>query len=181
MKNIDRLIEQFPKLLKQFAKELNVQWAVSVETQFKDQDDKIFNNSKKLRSSGGRDSLKADLSLKPKIDLTDDKINLQWETDRPYAGIQNRGGFIKARPTTNSRGRKTYKMAQYFWAKSFEADVKRKKELYKRIALSVEKKGGVNIKGKNYIEGALKDFEQNRLEKVVQRFFNEIANIWNAN
>jgi hypothetical protein len=181
MKNIERVIEQFPLLLKEFSKELLNAWQVSVSRQFRDKDDKIFNNSDRLRSGTKKTNLRGDLSRNAKPEVKDGKAILTWETDKPYAGIQNRGGFIKAKPTTNSRGKKTYKMAQYFWAKSFEADVKRKRELYKRIALSVEKKGGVNIKGKHYLENSLKDFEQTQLQRVVQEFFNNIAKVWNAN
>lgn len=181
MKNVERVIEQFPLLLKEFSKELLNAWQVSVGRQFRDKDGKIFNNSKKLRSGTSKKNLRGDLSRNAKPDVKDGKAILTWETDKPYAGIQNRGGFIKAKPTTNSRGKKTYKMAQYFWAKSYEADVKRKRELYKRIALSVEKKGGVNIKGKHYLENSLKDFEQTQLQRVVQAFFENIAKVWNAN
>lgn len=181
MRQIERLIDMFPKLLKEFSKEIEKAWAVSVGKQFRKKDDKIFNNDTKLRNSGGSKSLRTDISRNAKIDTTDGKLELTWETDKPYAGIQDRGGFIKAKPTTNSRGKKTYKMAQYFWAKSYEAEIKRKRELYKRIALSVEKKGGVKIKPKRYIENSLKDFEKTQLERVVQRFFDEVARVWNAN
>lgn len=181
MKNVERVVQIFPLLLKAFSEELLDAWQVSVARQFRDKDGKVFNNQSKLRSGTSKKNLRGDLSRNAKPQVKDGKAILTWETDKPYAGIQNRGGFIKARPTTNSRGKKTYKMAQYFWAKSFEADVKRKRELYKRIALSVEKKGGVNIKGKHYLEKSLKDFEQTQLQRVVQEFFNNIAEVWNAN
>jgi|SRR5210317_1199384 hypothetical protein len=177
----EKLIEIFPKLLKLFSEEIKTAYEVSIDKQFRKQDGKIFNNESRLRTSRGSGSLRADFIKNSKVEIKDGKIELEFATDKPYAGIQNRGGFIKARPTTNSKGKKTYKMAQYFWYKSFEANVKRKKELYKRIALSVEKKGGVKIKGKNYIENSVEHFEKNYLEAVIQEFFNEVAKVWNAN
>lgn len=184
MKNLERLIAEFPTIVKLMAEELKTVYLVSLGKQFRDQDDKFYNNTTQLRRSRGSKSLVADISKKSKLKIEGGKVVLDIETDKPYAGIQNRGGFINATPIqrTLKSGKtiKTYKMAQYFWAKYFEASVGTRKNIYKRMALSVEKKGGVKIKGKHYIENSLKDFEETGLERVLQGFLLQVSRIWNA-
>lgn len=186
MKGLEQLVEMFPKLLQQFAKELQTAWQVSISAQFRDKDDEFFNNSSKLRGTRGSKGLRADLSKATKIDIKDGKVELKYGTDKPYAGIQNRGGFIYARRThrTNKKTGKqtqTYKMAQYFWAKYYESKASAKGNVFRIMALSVEKKGGVKIKGKFYLARSIKDFEERSLQRVVESFFNQILRIWNVN
>lgn len=185
MKNLEKLIQAFPTIVKLMAEELKTVYLVSLRKQFRDQDNKFYNNTTQLRASKGSKSLIADISKKSKVKIEGEKVVLDIETDKPYAGIQNRGGFIYARRThrTNKKTGKqtqTYKMAQYFWAKYFEANAGTRKNIYKRMALSVEKKGGVKIKGKFYMRRSLKDFEQTGLEKVLQGFLLQVSRIWNA-
>ncbi len=75
-----------------------------------------------------------------------------------YAAIHEFGGFIKATPVTvikSKSGRKmnksTYVMAQFFWAKYYTT----KQPYFKRLALGVEKNGGVNIPARPYFNPAV--------------------------
>lgn len=184
MKNLEKLIQAFPTIVKLMAEELKTVYLVSLRKQFRDQDNKFYNNTTQLRASKGSKSLIADISKKSKVKIEGEKVVLDIETDKPYAGIQNRGGFIKATPIqrTLKSGKtiKTYKMSQYFWAKYFEASAGTRKNIYKRMALSVQKRGGVRIKGKHYVENSLTHFEQTGLEKVLQGFLLQVSRIWNA-
>lgn len=185
MKGLEQLVEMFPKLLQQFAKEIQTAWQVSISAQFRDKDDKFFNNSSKLRGTRGSKGLRADLSKTTKVEIKDGRVELKFDTDKPYAGIQNRGGFIKATPTQRitktGKTVKTYKMAQYFWAKYFESKASAKGNVFRIMALSVQKRGGVRIKGKHYLENSIKDFEERSLQRVIESFFNQILRIWNVN
>jgi len=185
VKSLERIVEDFPKLLKLFANQLQIVWQKSLSEQFKDKDNELFNNSTKLRSSRGGKSLKADLSKNAKVVINDGKVELKFDTDKPYAGIQDRGGFIKATPVQrrlkSGATQNTYKMAQYFWAKSFEAETSRLKKFYTIMALSVNKRGGVKIKGKHYLENSLKNLEDKYLQNVLNQFFEQVLRVWNAN
>lgn len=185
MNDFEVIKRELPQLLELLSTELKNAFQISIGRQFRDQDHKVFNTSDKLRSSRGSKSLRADFSKSAKVKIEKGVITVDFETEKPYAGIQNRGGFIKATPIQKrlegGGTRKTYKMAQFFWAKYFEANGKRLKNIYKRIALSVEKRGGVNIKGKNYLENAINDFETNELERILEDFIVQILRIWRAN
>lgn len=180
MKQLERLIALFDELLRELGSELQIKYQVSIGEQFGDKDGKFYNNTKKLRSSKGGKSLKADLSKNSKVEVSAGQVKVTFSTDKPYAGIQNRGGFIKATPTKDKFGRDTYKMAQYFWYLHGKEDVARKKKIYKIMALSVQKRGGVRIKAKNYLENSVKDFENRHLEDVLQAFYLQILKIWNG-
>lgn len=180
MKQLERLIAVFDALLKELSVELKNKYAVSVGNQFRDHDGKILNNQEKLRASRGGKSLKADLTKNAKISVKDGQVNLEFSTDKPYAGIQNRGGFIRATPAKDRFGNDTYKMAQYFWYLSAQQDSARKRNIYKYMALGVQKRGGVKIKPKYYLEKSVKDFEDKYLEQVLQQFFLQVLKIWNG-
>lgn len=184
MKGLEKLIQAFPSIVRLMAQELKTSYEAYLSNRFRDQDNKFYNNQEKLRRSRGGKSLYADIVKRSKLKIDDDKVILDVQTDKPYAGIQNRGGFIKATPIqrTLKSGKtiKTYKMAQRFWAKYFEASAGTRKNIYKRMALSVQKRGGVRIKGKHYLENSIKDFEQNGLDKILQGFLLQVTRIWNA-
>lgn len=92
--------------------------------------------------------------------VTDQGSNFEVEygSSIKYAAIQEFGGFIKATPVTvikSKSGRKmnksTYVMAQFFWAKYYTT----KQPYFKRLALGVEKNGGVNIPARPYFTPAV--------------------------
>ena len=48
------------------------------------------------------------------------------------------------------------------------------------MAMGVQKRGGVKIKAKHYLEGSVKDLEDKYLEQVIQQFFQQVLRIWNG-
>jgi phage gpG-like protein len=93
-----------------------------------------------------------------KVSQNGDNFDVEYGSSIKYAAIQEFGGFIKATPVTvikSKSGRKmnksTYVMAQFFWAKYYTT----KQPYFKRLALSVEKKGGVNIPARPYFNPAV--------------------------
>lgn len=85
-------------------------------------------------------------------------FEVEYGSSIKYAAIHEFGGFIKATPVTvikSKSGRKmnksTYVMAQFFWAKYYTT----KQPYFKRLALSVERKGGVNIPARPYFNPAV--------------------------
>ena len=90
------------------------------------------------------------------------------ESTLPYAEIQDKGGFIKATPVTVLATRKqTYKMAQHFWARFYNSQ----NEFFKIMALSVQKKGGVNIKAKKYFSNAMTGFKNEGFREFANDIF----------
>jgi len=81
-----------------------------------------------------------------------------------YAGIQESGGFIK------SKGR----MHKYFWAMY----AKYNNPFHKIMALSVKKKGGVNIKARPYFNPAIdKFFSKRYIDFVKEKFFESLREV----
>lgn len=95
------------------------------------------------------------------------QFTVEYGTKVPYARIHEVGGFIKAITKASSvkRKKETYMMAQFFWRKYMET----KAPFFKRIALSVEKKGGVNIKARPYWQPAIEDFKKNGQPKFEKQ------------
>lgn len=95
------------------------------------------------------------------------QITLEYGTKVPYAKIHEVGGFINAikRASSVKRKRETYVMAQFFWRKYMET----KAPFFKRIALSIEKKGGVNIKARPFWNPAIEDFKKNGQPKFERQ------------
>jgi len=93
-----------------------------------------------------------------KVSEQGNNFEVEYGSSLRYAAIHEFGGFIKASPLTvikSKSGRKmnksTYAMAQFFWAKFYET----KQPYFKRLALGVEKKGGVNIPARPYFNPAV--------------------------
>lgn len=82
-----------------------------------------------------------------------------------YANIQNRGGQVKATPTTTKSGRKTYKMAQWFW---WQYDL-HKNDFFKRMALHVIKRGKISIKRTKYFDKSIDFYEKQLLNPELER------------
>jgi phage gpG-like protein len=93
-----------------------------------------------------------------KVSQEGDNFEVEYGSSLKYAAIQEFGGFIKATPVTviksksgRNMNKSTYVMAQFFWAKFYQT----KQPYFKRLALSVERKGGVNIPARPYFNPAV--------------------------
>jgi len=95
------------------------------------------------------------------------QFTLEYGSKIPYAKIHEVGGFINAikRASSVKRKKETYVMAQFFWRKYMET----KAPFFKRIALSIENKGGVNIKARPYWKPAIEDFKRNGQPKFEKQ------------
>lgn len=85
-------------------------------------------------------------------------FEVEYGSSLKYAAVHEFGMFIKATPVTvlkSKSGRKlnksTYVMAQFFWAKYYTT----KQPYFRRLAISVEKKGGVDIPARPYFNPAV--------------------------
>lgn len=103
---------------------------------------------------------------------------LIWGTSLPYANIHEFGGFIKGTPITvikSKAGRpmrkSTVQMAQFFWAKWYET----KSPFYRRLALSAERKKGVNMKARPFFAPAVKSFRADGQKKFEDQMKNAIV------
>lgn len=94
------------------------------------------------------------------ISYKKDGVNIEYGSKVIYASIHETGKFIK------SKGN----MHKYFFAKYKQTN----NESYKWVALSVLKKGGVNIPKRPYFEPALKDFENEGLPLILENLLNKI-------
>jgi len=86
-------------------------------------------------------------------------FELEYGSKIPYAKIHEYGGFIAAKKRASSvkRKKEVWVMSQYFWRKYMET----KAPFFKRIALSIEVKGGVNMRARPYWKPAIEDFKKN--------------------
>lgn len=158
-----------PTTLKQVGFELSEQLLKSLKKQFRKDDKKVFNNSDLLRKKSG--GLLESFGAKhpdtlTKVEFSGGALDFQFGSNKPYAEIQEKGGFIKG----------SSKMESFFWAKYYET----KAQDYKIIALSVKKKGGVNIKGRNYFSNGVREFEQNILPKFLNKAAKDLLNAWGS-
>ncbi len=116
---------------------------------------------------------------KEKVSATKQNIKLELSSDVEYANIHEKGGFIKATPITTKSGRKTYRMALWFWAQYYAT--KKQNEFFKIMALSVDKKGGVRMKKRSYFGPALHEFKTTKLKLRLQKLIDIIiqrVNVW---
>lgn len=81
-----------------------------------------------------------------KVSQNGGNFELEYGSELPYAAVQEFGGFIR------SKGN----MHKYFWARYAET----KQPYFKNIALSVKKKGGVNIPARPYFNPAVNRLRQ---------------------
>lgn len=154
---IDKFLKELPNIIKLLQDDIDDVFRLAFDNSTIQSNGKIFNSSKKLRSSGKlRESFIKDKEIKKDI---------IYKSKLRYALIQEKGAFIK------SRG----KMHKYFWAKYFET----KNEEFKIIALSVLKKGGVNIPARPYAKETRKEMkrilESNEFKNL---FIGEVVRLW---
>ena len=136
---------------------------------------KAFNPANTTKKTGGRLSVQKgnllnSFKYKNKNSVTDYKISSNKSdivvgSKLPYAAIHEYGGFIK------SKGR----MNKFFWGMYY----KYKNPYFKNLALSVQKRGGVNIPQRAYLSGATKNFESQAMPQLEQIFINKIASYFN--
>lgn len=130
-----------------------------------------FNKTNKLRIvSGAGSSLAFSFDMNSpesttKFTVANGKIKGKIGTKKIYAGIHETGGFIA------SKGR----MHKFFWAMYYES----KLPFFKTIALSVMKKGGVNIKARPFFNPAMKNFKSSGFEIWFDWLIREMNIIWN--
>jgi phage gpG-like protein len=116
-----------------------------------------------------------------KSELANNNIEITLQSNKPYAAIHNFGGFIKATPITKTNPitgvqRQTYKMSLFFWHLYFTS----KNEYWKIMALSVNKKGGVNIPKRPYFDEGIKDLKENLNKDFVSNvFLPKMIEYWN--
>jgi hypothetical protein len=157
----------------------------AVDKPYNDSEETWSNNKQQLRLKSGR----LYSSFRPNtkttyVDVKTDKIKIKLGSDVEYANIHEKGGFIKATPITVIRyheykrkdGRlseftevkRSYKMAQYFWAKYFETE--KQNSFFKIMALAVEKAGGVKIPKRPYFVPALFALRTTGLKKILKKY-----------
>ena len=107
------------------------------------------------------------------VDVKSNKIKIHLGSDVEYASVHDKGMFIKATPITTKKGRKTYKMAQYFWAKYYETD--KANSFFKIMALSVDKRGGVKIPKRPYFAPALSTLKNVKLKMMLEKLIVQLA------
>lgn len=134
----------------------------------------FFNKSNKLSGRSGK--LEESYIRRTTTHRDKYKLVLDIESDLAYASIHETGGFIKARKTTNSKGRPTYKMAQFFWYKY----IKTGDRVYMMMALSVQKKGGVKIPKRSYLTKMQEKFEERTLPRLMEQLTDNIVEEYNA-
>lgn len=85
-------------------------------------------------------------------------FELEYGSDLPYAKIHEYGGRIEAKVEVSSvkRKKKTTTMAQYFWRKYIETNVK----YFMYIAMKIERVGYVDIPKRPYFAPAIDRFRQ---------------------
>ena len=130
----------------------------------------VFNTGKNIFSVSGnlfQSFIKNNQNNIYRASTSGSQITLEYGTKVPYAKIHEVGGFINAikRASSVKRKKETYVMAQFFWRKYMET----KAPFFKRIALSIEKKGGVNIKARPFWNPAIEDFKKNGQPKFERQ------------
>ena len=163
----DEFLSILPSVMKSVGFELQGEVVKQIGKQFRKDDGKVFNTTDKLRKKSGG-------LLNSYIDKNEDSISViafdngelkfQIGSKKKYANIQEEGGFVKSQGNMHS----------YFWAKYYET----KNEQYKIIALSVKKKGGINIKGKHYFAKAMQEFSANVYPKFAAKSAANLLNAW---
>ncbi len=170
---IARVVAAIPALMTEVAEMLGEDFPAYIEAEMTQS--KIaaatFNTSDKLHSNtpvgGLADSFRPDAEDSgTKISVSARGISGEFGSKKPYALIHNTGGFIA------SKGN----MHKFFWAKY----AKTKTPFYKIIALSVMKKGGVNIRKRAYFDNAVKEFNDKAIPQITANILLRARQIFEA-
>jgi len=129
----------------------------------------VFNSGNILYKTSGAlftSFIKNDPNNVYRASQSGNQFTLEYGSKIPYAKIHEYGGFIAAKKRASSvkRNKEVWVMSQYFWRKYMET----KAPFFKRIALSIEVKGGVNMRARPYWNPAIKDFKSNGQPKFEQ-------------
>lgn len=170
---IARVIAAIPALMTATAEMLGEDFPAFIEAEMTQS--KIaaatFNTSDTLHSNrpvgGLADSFRPDgKDSGTTITVTASGITGEFGSKKPYARIHNTGGFIA------SKGN----MHKFFWAQY----AKTKAPFYKIIALSVMKKGGVNIRKRAYFDNAVKEFNDKAIPQITANILLRVRQIFEA-
>jgi phage gpG-like protein len=143
--------------------------------------DKTFSTSKNRLHLNDKNGLAKSFETDSTSGLQNNNIEITLQSNKPYAAIHNYGGFIRATPVSKTNPttgvqRQTYKMSLFFWHLYFTS----KNEYWKIMALSVNKKGGVNIPKRPYFDDGIKDLKENLNKDFVSNIFlPKMIEYWN--
>jgi hypothetical protein len=165
-KQIEKLIELLPELLKNAkdkapyvfqaligAEMLKGSFTKGEPWLFEPNTGTILRN---YRGSYYQSFLEKNPNSKTKINLTEKGLDGVIGSGLDFMIVHETGKFIRAKNFKMSkRGVPISKMAAYFWAMYFQSQ----KQYWKFVALSVMRKGGVNIPKRPTFAPALKKFE----------------------
>ena len=113
------------------------------------------------------------------ITIQDFSVKAKIGSKLPYANIHERGGFIAAKKyKVTKSGRKIPAMAAYFWAMYFKSN--QANPFFKTMALSVTKKGGVDIPARPYFDSAIKAIQKHYDEVIYPDIELNIEKAWNG-
>jgi len=137
-----------------------------------------FRTSDKLENQSGklwRSFFRAGESNVTNINLSGWNITGVFGSDLPYASVQEYGrvggNMIKSQMVGSVKLKRMVPlMSQYFWYKYFETGY----NWYKIMALSVLKRGGINIKARPYFEKAMKEFQRDGIPKIIDGIINSL-------
>lgn len=173
IKKITALINAAPRILQVIAEQYNQLATAYIQSEMnadKQTPKHSFNNSNKLNvNSGNKNSLAFSFDVDSpdsgsKFKISKSGLSGVIGSNKPYAKIHETGGFI------NSKGN----MHKFFWGKYYET----KQDFYKWIALSVMKKGGVNIKARPYFKPAMEALKKDGAEIISELLAEEIQAIY---
>ncbi len=160
-------LKQLKNLLVSLSKKLPIIMAAYVATQMNKGSKKAkpyFRTSDKLTNQSGelwKSFFQPGKSNVSKFNMNNFSIEGNFGTDKTYASVQEKGGFIQ------SKGN----MHKYFWAMYYQT----KYEWFKQMALSVLTKGGVNIKARPFFEPAMKEFKSEGIPKIINNIFTHLG------
>jgi hypothetical protein len=152
-------ISAMPKVLKEAARQqaFFIQAHIGDRMRFTGKGSAVYpNDTNELQTVGGKlyQSFipnKAHNIYRPDISPT--SASVVYGSDLIYAKVHEEGMFIK------SKG----KMASFFWARYYKTKV----DYWKYVALSVQKKGGVDIPKREYFGVAIKDYQDSNEPQVI--------------
>ena len=170
LQKLERIEREFPEHLKGALKRMPFifQGYIGAEMDFREQqrNSVAFAPSGSSKLQTGKGTLYKSFAPKDKNNIYEERSDgFTVGSKLPYATIQEYGGFVK------SKG----KMHSYFWARYYDT----KSPYYRNLALSVQKKGGVNIKAKPYFAPAEKKFSNEGVNELHNMVLKQIAAIIN--
>jgi len=163
-----KTIKALPLVMQEIAQELQEDFPAYIESEM--EQSKLaaatFNAGDRLHSNTPEGGLADSFRTDSIIRVGSKGITGTFQSNKPYANIHNVGGFIA------SKGN----MHKFFWAQY----AKTKQQFYKIIALSVMKKGGVNIKKRAYFDNATAAFQSEAIPRISTDVLERVRQIFEA-